>query len=359
MDKLPFSALDRRLLSLEQRWSLPVLALILGAAVLALSALGTSPQFVPVHHGKWYTVLSNNPFDWSDNYNLRFRILAPFLGYILFLRGPLFPWFMLSLLAVFLGMVYRYLRREDWRPVDALSLLLLFGFSTLTFYTYSFPGYTDSLTYVLLTLAWFAPKKQWLRVLLLALLIFNHEQTIFLFPLLFLRWRPESWQANDWLKHAGWFVLALVPYFIYREIVYRISPVEYTVGYYLDPANLAWTHEHVKDKWVYGLFQSFRLSWLVVIIGFFFALQRKNWNAVLFIFLPVALAASQYYFAYDLSRLGGLAYPAFFVAIDQLRKAHPTWFAPLAIALVLANFFVPAYCVGALDPLWYGPFWMK
>ncbi len=99
MDKLPFSALDRRLLSLEQRWSLPVLALILGAAVLALSALGTSPQFVPVHHGKWYTVLSNNPFDWSDNYNLRFRILAPFLGYVLFLRGPLFPWFMLSLLA--------------------------------------------------------------------------------------------------------------------------------------------------------------------------------------------------------------------------------------------------------------------
>ena len=88
---------------------------------------------------------------------------------------------MLSLLAVFLGMVYRYLRREDWRPVDALSLLLLFGFSTLTFYTYSFPGYTDSLTYVLLTLAWFAPKKHGLRVLLLALLIFNHEQTIFLF----------------------------------------------------------------------------------------------------------------------------------------------------------------------------------
>ena len=61
----------------------------------------------------------------------------------------LFPWFMLSLLAVFLGMVYRYLRREDWRPVDALGLLLFVRFSTLTFYTYSFPGTRTASTYVL------------------------------------------------------------------------------------------------------------------------------------------------------------------------------------------------------------------
>ncbi len=76
MDKLPFSALDRRLLSLEQCWSLPVLALILGAAVLALSALGTSPQFVRFTQGlgsltnlslsdrgllRWYASCCNTP----------------------------------------------------------------------------------------------------------------------------------------------------------------------------------------------------------------------------------------------------------------------------------------------------------
>lgn len=351
--------LDRRLLFLEQRLSLTGLAFLLGTLVLAVSALGTSPQFVPVHHGKWYTVLSNNPFDWSDNYNLRFRILGPVLGYILFLRGSLFPWFMLSLLAVFLGLVYRFLRKEYWRPVDALALLCLLGFSTLTYYTYSFPGYTDSLTYVLLTLAWFAPPKQWLRLLLLSLLVFNHEQTVFLFPLLFLRWKPDGWNVKTLLKHGGWFVLALVPYLIYREIVHLISPVEYTVGYYLDPANLSWTHEHVKDKWMYGLFQSFRLSWLIVIAGLFLAIKRREGNAALFILLPVILAASQFYFAYDLSRLGGLAFPSFFIAGELLRKERKHWLVPLAAFLVIANLFFPAYCIGALDPMWYGPFWLR
>ena len=140
--------------------------------------------------------------------------------------------------------------------------------------------------------------------------------------------------------------------------MYRISPVEYTVGYYLDPANLAWTHEHVKDKWVYGLFQSFRLSWLVVIIGLLFALQRKNWNAVLFIFLPVALAASQYYFAYDLSCLGGLAYPAFsWLLINCAKRIRPG--SPLGNCFSPGQLFRPGLLCGALDPLWYGPFWMK
>jgi hypothetical protein len=354
-----FPLFERSVAALEHRLTLPVVALIAGSLLLALSALGTSPQFTLMHHGKWYAVLSNNPFDWSDNYNLRFRILGPLLGFLLFLRGPLFPWFMLGLLAVFFALVYGYCRKAGWRAADVMGLLLLLAFSTLTFYTWSFPGYTDSLTYVLLTLAWFSPPRMWIRTFLLSALLFNHEQTVFLFPLFFLLWKPSGWNAKSWLVHATLFVAAAIPYFLYRQFIHSISPVEYTVGYYFDPGNLAWTHEHVKDKWVFGLFQSFRLSWVFVLAGLLLALRDREWRNALFILLPVALAASQYYFAYDLSRLGGLAFPSFFVAGDQIRKQAPGWFVPLVAVLVLANLFVPAYCVGALDPLWYGPFWLR
>ena len=282
----------------------------------------------PVHHGKWYTVLSNNPSGLVRQlqpavpdpgavpglYPVPARTLVPLVPCCRCWRCS-WVWFIATC------------DGEDWRPVDALSLLLLFGFSTLTFYTYSFPGYTDSLTYVLLTLAWFAlGRNSGLRVLLLALLIFNHEQTIFSRPVPSLatgKLAGKRLAQTRGLVRTGTgslFHLSRdrVPYFTGR--VYG--------GYCLDPPTWPGRFEHVKDKWVYGLFQSFRLSWLVVIIGLLFALQRKNWNAVLFIFLPVALAASQYYFAYDLSLPGRSGIPGFFVAIDQLRKAHPTWFAP-------------------------------
>ena len=76
--------------SLESRFGLLMSSFILGLIVLGFDMLYVTPKFELAYHGLQYSVLSNNPFDFTTTIFVRYRILPSFLGYITFLRGNLF-----------------------------------------------------------------------------------------------------------------------------------------------------------------------------------------------------------------------------------------------------------------------------
>src|SRR5689334_17293925 len=102
------------------RFGLFLSSLIVGLAMVGLAMMYVQPSFNLTFHGLGFSSLSENPFDFASHNPLQYRILAPLLGYVLFLRGKLF--FILPLLfAVFLlSAVYFHYRKKEYGFVGAL-----------------------------------------------------------------------------------------------------------------------------------------------------------------------------------------------------------------------------------------------
>ena len=71
----PQNKISTFLLKLERKTNLGFVACIVGLFFLGLSMLFCTPSFEPMYHGKVYSELANNPFDWDANYSLQYRIL--------------------------------------------------------------------------------------------------------------------------------------------------------------------------------------------------------------------------------------------------------------------------------------------
>ena len=180
-----FQSIDRFCLRLEDKLGQGLTSVVVGLILLGLAALFCSPRWELFFHGKGFSRLSLAPFDFSIESSLRFRILSPLLGYILFLKGALFKYLMLAALAGFHMLVYLFHRRKDFSPAEALGIGLLLSMSTLSFFQLYFPGYTDPVSYILILILLFYRERNWTVMICLTLLIFNHDNTIFLFPFLF------------------------------------------------------------------------------------------------------------------------------------------------------------------------------
>lgn len=315
--KLYSTRLNDLLLRLETKLSLKLTALLLGLILFAVTMLYVSPKFEPVYHGKVFSEMSSSPFDFAKSYPLQNRILAPLLGYLLFLRGDLF--FMLPLaFAVFvLSALYYFTRKQSFSPFESLLVTALLSFSSLVFLPLISPGYTDAVTFFFLLLAFvFAPNSMFKSSLFFSLALLNHESCLFLLPSLFLY--RLSFNEN-WFKTAFYYLVALLPVLGYRYFVSLNMEAEYSIEFYFSQSNL----NTCMQAWHFvpaGVFYAFKLLWffpLYILIE-----SYKRGEKLFFFCIAAALIFPlfQYVIAYDITRMICIAFPAVLLSIFKLRE---------------------------------------
>ncbi len=335
-------------------------AFLTGLLVLLLASLLSTPRFITEYHGNGFTRLSLNPFILENQEDLRMRILSPLLGWLFYLRGPLFKHFMLFILSIFYSGIYVFCRKKNTTPLLSLLITLILGLSTLSYYQLYFPAYNDPLSYLLILLALYNIEKPLLSTVLLSLMLFNHENTLFLFPFFFLFMLPEEIKIKNILNAGGRLAIALIPYLVFRRYIENHSELEYGLGYYFDPKNMKWTKEHVLPHLTNGVFQAFKATWAVVLVYMFYAIRSKKGEDVILFFVLFLSVIMQFIIAHDISRLMGLFFPAILISILKLKEyMSEKSIVFLLISILFINAFIPSYYIGALDPIYYGPFWLK
>ncbi len=359
MDKM-FIAIDGFFERFEKRMGKPMTVLVIGTFFLLLSMLISETRFETIHHGNAFTRLSEHPFGSENANDLRLRILSPLVGYLLFFRGIAFKYFMLIVLAVFFGLIYHFQRKNKLRPSESLGISAICVFSTLAFYQLFFPAYTDPMSFLLMLLLLYNYEKPYVATLLLSLMLFNHENTLFIFPFFFLLMLQSDFSMRNLIRTALKFAIALIPWIIYRKIILSHEEIEYTASYYFDPNNLNWTKDHVLPHLASGVFQAFRLSWIFPLAAIVINIYEKRYSEVLLIIVAIVFVLSQLIIAYDISRLTGMAFPIIILSALRMRSyLGSRKFLLMIYAVVLINFFIPSYCIGALEPISYAPSWMK
>ena len=345
---------------LESTLTRPGLGLLLSVILLIAVSAFSQMNFQTAHHGKEYTMLSEKPFDFAQNNDLQLRILSPLTGYLLFMRGPLFTYFMLVVLAGFLTGVYVYLRRKNFTVKESSLMMTVIGFTTLVFHQLYFPAYTDPGSYLLIILLMMFYRKEFVSILLLSLLLFNHESNIFLFPFFFVLIANGNYRANNLIRVLVLFVISCIPYFLYRSYISSHVQTNFTLEYYLDPVNMKWTREHVLPNLANGIFQSFRFAWIIPVVAIVIDLYQKRFNEALLILSAIVFVMMQFFIAYDISRLAGLAFPALLLGALRLKEfLGNKKFTLLLISIFILNLFIPSYYVGALEPFRYGAGWFS
>ncbi|TAH41140.1 MAG: hypothetical protein EYC69_09200 [Bacteroidetes bacterium] len=343
---------------MEDKLGLKLSSILIGLILLGLAALFTSPRWELFFHGKGFSRLSLAPFDLSVESSLRYRILSPLLGYLLFLKGALFKYFMLAALAIFHMLVYFFHRRKGFSPLESLGIGMLLSLSTLSFFQLYFPGYTDPVSYILLLILLFNRERNVLVMTCLALMIFNHDNTVFLFPFLYLFLLGNDFSFQRLAKTFLLFIPAIILYATYRFVLGSITEVGFDTGYYFSQENLRWTWDHVSEHLAEGIFQAFRMGWILPLVALLINIRDKRYYEIVLILTCFFFVASQFFIAYDISRLSGLAFPLIILSGWRFKESlSPRTFRGLLWAAVIINLFVPSLCVGALEPTPYPPFW--
>lgn len=353
-----FQCIDDFFLRLESKWGLGPVSILTGVFLLGLAALFSSPRWELFYHGKGFSVLSTGPFDFTLESSLRYRILGPLLGYILFLKGNLFKYLMLAFLAVFHMLLYFLNRKRAFSPSESLGIGTLLSLSTLSFFQLYFPGYTDPISYVLILLILYHRENKWMLMICLTLLLFNHDNTLFLFPFLFLFILKEDYSKIKLLQTIKIFIPTIVLYGIYRVAINSVTEVDFDTSYYFDPGNLRWTWDHVSEHLAEGIFQAFRLTWLFAIIALYINIRERRFKEIILLFVCFVFVIAQFFIAYDISRLSGLAFPIILIGMWRIKEYYGSLvFKKLLWLIILLNFFIPSLCIGALEPIAYPPFW--
>lgn len=343
---------------LEAKLGTAGMILLCGTLLLIFAALFTTPRWELYYHGKGFSRLSSAPFDFSGGSGLQYRILAPLLGYIFFMGGSMFKYFMLLVTIVFLGACYVLHRKKDFSPTQSIAISGLLALSTLTFFQLHFPAYTDPLSYLLILLLLFYFKTKWKAILIISLLLFNHDNTLFLMPFIFLLLLGNEYTTVNFMKKATWMILAFLPYLLYRIGVSSLDGNQFDADYYFNANNLKWTWDRVTEYFWLGVFQAFRLAWIFPLIALVINARNKNYHEISLILVCFVFVATQMFIAYDISRLMGLAFPVILLGIWRLKDVLSERQFNFSLWMVLIiQLFIPSYCIGALEPLQYPPFW--
>lgn len=349
----PQNKFSNLLLKLEQKTNLAFVACVIGLFFLGLSMLFCTPSFEPMYHGKVYSELSNNPFDWDANSSLQYRILAPLIGFMLQLRGTSFLYLPLLFLWFWLSTVYFVFRKKRVTPTISIIMTSLLALSCTLFIPLISPGYTDSVSYFFLFIAFFyfedftLPSNRIKSVVCFILAMFNHESSFFLFPALLVYHQTlggtKSVNFRELLHFSGIFILGFIPYIAFRYWVSSNTAVEYSASFYFTDANIKTCLDALRWAPV-GLFFTFKLFWVFPILYTAHLLRTKNFTPLILLASIFVFSMLQLLIAYDVSRMLCLMFP---LLLYSALGCNTHWgsqkFVMVSIGLVFLNLLLPSY----------------
>lgn len=297
-------------------------------------------------HGAIYAALSEAPFDPVVEVPLRNRILAPLIGWLLHLRGPLFvlvPW---AFLVGFLAIVHQWCLRAGAFPVLALAGLLSLSFSPVVLHVLVAPGFVDVVAYFMIATALSTIHRPWTSTLFMALAIMTHEASSFVV----LAWSLASASRSSGWRSVGrrglMLLVCLLPYAAYRWWTAQHDPSLYSMAFYLSKENIAACLGVGPLAMMAGIFAVFRMHWVVLAVLMVkggMRDQRLRWAMTL-----IAAMCFSLVLAYDTTRMFCWAYPILVVGVVSLGERVGQKKAALLILLAwLLNFVIPPYTTTA------------
>ena len=207
-------------------------ALLAGTVLELLAMLYTPPQWQPIFHGETFSKMSEAPWVLSSESWVQYRILSPILGYLIFLRGNNFVWFMLLIAVGFLSLIYLLARKKNLQPLEAIGISALMSFSTPLLFLLHFPGYTDLTTYIFILLLMMYHQKKTLCYLLFGVALFNHEIILFLVPWLVFLLNENKFAAKKYFLTLAVFILTALPYWLFRLYISSRVEIHYDLNFY-------------------------------------------------------------------------------------------------------------------------------
>ncbi len=340
----------------ENTRGLLITGLLLGLFIWLIAAFYVTPRTVlPWPHAHNYARLSEQPFNFEQSNPLQYRILAPVIGYVTGFRGrALFPFIPLLFGWFLLSAIYIHYRKQAFTPTAALIFTAFIGFSNTLFIPLYSPGYTDTITYFFIFMAYAGAHKNILFGLLLGLAVFNHESALFAVPPLLVYFFYKHYHKNIMYKAQTllWVAIPIVLYFLYRYYVSKQTKVELDHNYYLNTSNIIYVIKRIVLLYPLGIFYAFRLFWFFPAYIVLRAAYKRELKNALPVFVFILFISLQLLIAYDITRLLCLSFPVILLCAE---KAHKIWgdrkFVCFSVPLIIFNFLVPPYFIAAEGPV--------
>ena len=293
--------------------------MLVGIVLMLAASIYVTPRYEPVGQGIEYAALSERPFEFAEPNRVRFRILCPLLGHVLFLRGSSYVLVPLAFAALFLSAVYVRFRMRGWRPFESAGVAALMAFASPTLFNFHFQGYPDPATYFFLFLAAELSHRPCACSAAYALALLSHENALFAAPwLLLLSLRNPEGRRKA--LAAVMLLAALLPLLLYRAYVGAQTTVTYDWAFYLNAERVRSITQVVSRHVCLGVFQAFKLFWAFLAVGLAISVrERKRFDAI-FMVLVFVCALAQLLVAADTSRLLGLAFPGILLGAALLRN---------------------------------------
>ena len=315
-------------------------SILLGSLLFVLAAIYIGPSFEPAFLGVYHAKLSNAPFDMDHPNWMRLRILAPLIGYILHLRGPLFflvPW---AFLLLFVIRVQHVGQRASGSWIHATLVASSVAFSCTTFIPFMAPGYVDAVAYFCVLFCFIPGVSHPLAALFMALAVASHESALALLPAaIHYRWMQKRDMRTP-LVFLGWLLVFMLPYVCYRAWASASDPSTLQVSYYLTITNIRSQIRGILPT-LWGIFLAFRLYWIIPLAALVLSIRKGDHAQAVLILLIVAGSGSLLLVAYDTTRLMCMAYPAILLGSIQLIKSLPPMLTLRFGALLFAlNFLI-------------------
>ncbi len=337
--------INRFFIFLETRSNLIITSFVIGFIFLGLDMLYVTPKFEAAYHGLQYSILSNNPFDFSYVNPLRYRILPSLIGYLIFLRGNMFFIVPLIFALLFISSVYWIYRRKKYSPLDAILFTGLIAFSCTLYIQLVAPGYTDSIFYFFLFLSFaFVKDIIWCGVFF-ALAMLTHESSIFLLPgLLLYSGYIHNGNKSATLKQFFMLLIAIIPLLIYRYWVSKQITVEYDLNFYFSKKNILFSLKKAIPLMPAGAFYAFKLFWLFPIYTLCKTWKKREFKFFTIIIVIIIFDFIQLIIAFDITRMLCLGFPAILLSAEKIKEEWQSEkFTHFVLGLTILNFFIFQY----------------
>lgn len=285
--------------------------------------------------GETYAGISLHPFAQPGSVYSR-RLLMPAIAHILFIRGDLaYYLFSMSLTAAFIALLHNWcIKNTSLKNWQIFSLCT----SSFVLFSFQFPGYPDVLFFILMILAMAKGLGQKSRLTLLILALLVHESSVFICPLLALRYLDRERMYHYVAAVSLYFMVFFAAHGFNVHAVFGMHAVQSKSG-------LDWVLGFPVYEML-GLAFAWKAFWLVAAVATFHALRGKNYRDGFFIPAAMFSGILVTFLAVDTSRLAGFAFPGMLVSLTVLSAPDCAATSRSMAYLYLLNIIIPSVYVG-------------
>ena len=304
--------------------------------------------------GTGFGRMSSAPFQEGDPLYFK-RLLKPALAHFMHLHGY-FAYYAFSLILTFIliFMIVAFLESRflagKTLGVEQPSLnlpvrwLIYFSLMTSSFILVDFqwPGYSDSLSFILILLLALVPMNSQARLAAVSLCLLNHEGIALVFVPLILFSFPRAERLQAFMVIGIFYGFMLASHGFSLLTWFRGQGAVLVTG-------SVWARViQEPDIFLAGLFFTYKMFWILLLLVIWMLRSRYNRLTLMGVGIITAFPVFLTLFAWDTTRVAGFGWMGLLMALGLFLKEQsrlPSGYRTTLISLVLINLLIPSYNV--------------